>query len=116
MRPHAYGLWCCSMESPSSHRRKVLQQLAVVSPVAVSTYPNYLRGVDIIYNYPGVDIIYNYPHRSHHCCSHVNTHSSAPAPGDPQHGDNCQQRHLAFIIIHSVSGVTHTLDTSTTTT
>ena len=95
MRPHAYGLWCCSMESPSSHRRKVLQQLAVVSPVAVSTYPNYLRGVDIIYNYPGVDIIYNYPHRSHHCCSHVNTHSSAP-------GDNCQQRHQAFIIIHSV--------------
>ena len=104
MRPHAYGLWWCSMESPSSHRRKVLQQLAVVSPVAVSTYPNYLRGVDIIYNYPGVDIIYNYPHRSHHCCSHVNTHSSAPgpAPGDPQHGDNCQQRHQAFIIIHSV--------------
>ena len=37
--------------SPSSHGRKVLQQLAVVSPVSVSTYPNYLRGVDIIYNY-----------------------------------------------------------------
>ena len=91
MRPHAYGLWCCSMESPSSHRRKVLQQLAVVSPVAVSTYPNYLRGVDIIYNYPGVDIIYNYPHRSHHCCSHVNTHSSAP--GDTQHGDNIVSLH-----------------------